>query len=191
MKVSDLAKELGITSKEIVEKAKQMGIEAKAAQSNLTDIDATAIKNNILAKKKKDAETKIVKVKSKKNESGVEEKSKVTVKAAKISDTPEVKTKKAKPAAGTGTAKESVITKKAPAGKPVPKAGSKAPAGKPVPKKAAVVKRAEEEEAAKKTEAAEALKKEETSKETAKEAAKETKKETAKKEADKKIAVSK
>ena len=53
MKVSELAKELGITSKEVVEKAANMGIEAKAAQSNRSDIDATAIKNSILAKKKK------------------------------------------------------------------------------------------------------------------------------------------
>ena len=68
MKVSELAKELGITSKEVVEKAANMGIEAKAAQSNLSDIDATAIKNSILAKKKKDAETKIVKAKSRKTD---------------------------------------------------------------------------------------------------------------------------
>lgn len=158
MKVSDLAKELGTTSKEIVEKAKQMGIEVKAAQSNLTDIDATAIKNNILTKKKKDAETKIVKVKSKKSDSENEEKSKVTVKAAKISESPEVKTKKAKPASSTASTKESVVTKKAPVGKPVPKSGNKAPIGKPVPKKAAVVKRAEEEEKAKAAENAEAKK---------------------------------
>ena len=44
MKVSDLAKELGMTSKEIVEKAVAMGIEVKAAQSNMTDNDAAALK---------------------------------------------------------------------------------------------------------------------------------------------------
>lgn len=48
-----MQKELGITSKEVVEKAANMGIEAKAAQSNLSDIDATAIKNSILARKRR------------------------------------------------------------------------------------------------------------------------------------------
>ena len=168
MKVSDLAKELGITSKEVVEKAVAMGIEVKAAQSNLTDIDATALKNSILAKKKKDAETKIVKVKSKKTDQKADDEPKVTVKAAKISEAPEVKVKKSKPQTPQASSKnESTITKKAPIGKPVPKSGSgKAPIGKPVPKKAALAKKAEEEEkkleAAKKEAAVKSAEKKET-----------------------------
>ena len=147
MKVSDLAKELGITSKEVVEKANAMGIAVKAAQSNLTDIDATALRNSIQAKNKKDAETKIVKVKSKKSESDVDDKPKVTVKAAKLGDVSDAKVKKTKKQSQTTSAKtETRPTRKAPMGKPVPKAGGKAPIGKPVPKKAAAAKRAEEEE---------------------------------------------
>ena len=155
MKVSELAKELGITSKEVVEKAANMGIEAKAAQSNLSDIDATAIKNSILVKKKKDAETKIVKAKSRKTDQKQEDKPKVTVKAAKISDVPDVKIKKAKPAAAPVAKSEQTPTKKAPIGKPVPKAASgKAPIGKPVPKKDAAAKKAEEDARKKAEEAA-------------------------------------
>ena len=147
MKVSELAKELGVASKDIVEKAKSMGIEVKAAQSNLTDIDATTLKNIFLANKKKEAETKIVKVKSKKSDEDQNGEPKVTVKAAKLADLPDVKVSKTKAQSKTQTAKEEVgITKKAPIGKPVPKAQGKAPMGKPVPKKADVVKRAEEEE---------------------------------------------
>ena len=66
MKVSELAKELGMTSKSLIEKAASMNIEVKAANSTLTDIDATTLRNIINAKKNKDAETKIVRVASKK-----------------------------------------------------------------------------------------------------------------------------
>ncbi len=168
MKVSELAKELGVTSKEVVEKANAMGIVVKAAQSNLTDIDATTLRNIFISKSKKDAETKIVKVKSKKSDDDKSGEPKVTVKAAKLGDVSDVKVKKTKAASTAQAAKEEVgITKKAPIGKPVPKAQSKAPQGKPVPKKADVVKRAEAEEAkqAKETpKASEAAKTPETAK---------------------------
>ena len=55
MKVSELAAELKMSSKEIIEKAESMGIEAKIATNNLNKIDATTIKNAILAKRKKDS----------------------------------------------------------------------------------------------------------------------------------------
>ncbi len=163
MKVSDLAKELGMTSKEIVEKAVAMGIEVKAAQSNMTDNDAAALKNNILAKKKKDTETKIVKAKTKKADTETEDKPKVTVKAAKISENRDAKGKKTKQSSAVQPAKtDTAPAKKAPAGKPVPRTG-RAPIGKPVPKKDADVKRAEEE----KKKAQEAVAKEAKEKETA------------------------
>lgn len=46
IKVSDLAKKIGTTSKEVVAKAKELGIVAKAANSSLSEADAQVIEND-------------------------------------------------------------------------------------------------------------------------------------------------
>ena len=46
IKVSELAKKLGRTSKEVVSKAKELGIVAKAANSSLSQADAQMIEND-------------------------------------------------------------------------------------------------------------------------------------------------
>lgn len=141
MKVSELAAELKISSKEVVEKAESMNIEAKIATSNLSDVDAEAIKNVILAGRKKDSETKIVKASDGNDDSEKGDESKVQIKTANVKSQP-VKKSGSQSKAG----EEKTHNRKPPIGKPVPKAASgKAPLGKPVPKKAAVAKKAEEE----------------------------------------------
>lgn len=88
MKIHELAKELDMDAKDVLQKAQAMGIEAKDQDSTLKDIDATAVKNTIL-RGKSGAETKIVKAAPKKAEKAAGKKAKieepkVTVKAAKI-----------------------------------------------------------------------------------------------------------
>ncbi|MDD4563959.1 MAG: translation initiation factor IF-2 [Eubacteriales bacterium] len=97
VKVHELAKELNMTSKELLDKINSMGIEAKSHMSVLTEIDVIAVKNTIL-RSKSGSETKIVKVKPKKTE--VKEEVKVIVKAAvKPSASPVTKT--ARPASAS------------------------------------------------------------------------------------------
>ncbi|MFA4858590.1 MAG: transcription termination factor NusA [Candidatus Margulisiibacteriota bacterium] len=48
VKIFELAKKLDITSKEILAKAKELNIEAKAATSSITDADAEKLKNALL-----------------------------------------------------------------------------------------------------------------------------------------------
>ena len=123
MKIHELAKELNITSKELLEKAGSLGIEAKAAQSTVSDADAEKIRNSLGAKKTEgSSETKIVKVTPKKNDVS-EQEPKVVVKAANL------KMPNAAPAPGIG--------KKPPIGRPVSYEQNKAtkaaaPIGKPV-----------------------------------------------------------
>ena len=73
-KVHELAKEMNINSKELLEKAHQLGIDVKSHMSALTDADIDKIHG---AKR----ETKIVKAEPKKKEAAHEE-PRVTVKAA-------------------------------------------------------------------------------------------------------------
>ena len=68
MKVHELAKKLETSSKELIEKAKAMGIEVTSANSALSEIDEKTLENAVKAKRKKDAETKIVRVASKKKD---------------------------------------------------------------------------------------------------------------------------
>ncbi len=82
IKVYELAKELDMSSKDLMEKIQSMGIEAKSHMSVVKDMDATAVKNTIL-RGKSDTETKIVKVASKHtNEHKDEGETRVVVKAA-------------------------------------------------------------------------------------------------------------
>lgn len=94
-KVHELAKELNITSKELLDRLKALGIEAKSHMSVLNDTDVNKVKNTIL--RSSGSETKIVKVQPKKTE--VKEEVKVVVKAAvKPSVSPATKTAKTAPA---------------------------------------------------------------------------------------------
>ncbi|MDD4121903.1 MAG: translation initiation factor IF-2 N-terminal domain-containing protein, partial [Eubacteriales bacterium] len=82
IKVHELAKELNMTSKELLEKINNMGIDAKSHMSILADIDAIAIRNTVL-RSKSGSETKIVKVAPKKTEPKQDkEEVRVVVKAA-------------------------------------------------------------------------------------------------------------
>ena len=115
MKILDLAAELRLDGKEVLEKAKAMGIAVSEVSDEMSDIDATAVKNTIIRGNAK-AETKVARrSKTKKAESDKKEgEPKVTVKAANIK-LPEIKkaTKKAAaPAPKQPTAKP-------PVGKPV------------------------------------------------------------------------
>lgn len=82
IKVHELAKELNMTSKDMLDKITAMGIDAKSHMSVLSDMDVIAIKNTVL-RGKSGAETKIVKVAPKKTETVQDkEEVKVVVKAA-------------------------------------------------------------------------------------------------------------
>lgn len=134
MKVHELAKKLDMSSKELIEKAKSIGIEVTSANSALSEIDEKTLENAIKAKRKKDTETKIVRVASKKKD--IDEKEPhVTVRAANVK-TPAGKTSKVRKKTAE---EEPVITRRPPIGKPVvPKEVEKRaarPVGKPLPKK--------------------------------------------------------
>ncbi len=116
MKILDLATELKLSGDEVLEKAKAMGIKVSDVSDEVSDIDATAVKNTILRGSAK-AETKVAKrsIKAKKAENDKKEgEPKVTTKAANITLSEIKKT----------TKKAAVPLPKQPAAKP--------PAGKPV-----------------------------------------------------------
>lgn len=134
MKVHELAKKLETSSKELIEKAKAMGIEVTSANSALSEIDEKTLENAVKAKRKKDAETKIVRVASKKKDTD-ENDPHVTVRAANVKTTAGKTSKVRKKT----VEEEPVITRRPPIGKPVvPKEVEKRatrPVGKPLPKK--------------------------------------------------------
>lgn len=149
MKIKELATELSLTGGEVLEKAKSMGIAVTNENDELSDIDATAVKNTI-TKSGAHAETKVVRVRNKKSESDKKDgEPKVTVKAANIK-LPEVK-KSAKAAAKSSTKKS---TAKPPVGKPIVskevESRMKPPEGKPVVSKAMLEERLAKEQAEKK-----------------------------------------
>ncbi len=129
MKIHELAKELNMDTKIVLEKAQSMGIDVHDKDSILKDMDAKAVKNIILIGHK-GGDTKIVKATPKKADAKTEE-PKVTVKAANI-PMPQQKTKKAAPA----KQQEKHPTQKPPVGKPVVNKDlenrQKPPVGKPV-----------------------------------------------------------
>ena len=115
MKLLDLATELKLSGDEVLEKAKAMGISVSDVSDEVSDIDATAVRNTILRGNAK-AETKVARrSKSKKAEADKKEgEPKVTTKAANVK-LPEIKK----------TTKKAAI--------PVPKQPTaKPPVGKPV-----------------------------------------------------------
>ena len=162
MKIKDLAAELNLTGKEVLEKAKSMGIEVSKISDELSDINATAVKNTIM-RSGAHAETKVVRATAKKTESAAKTgEPKVTTKAANIK-LPEVK-KTTKAAAKTT---ERTAAAKPPVGKPVVskevEGRPKPPVGKPVVSKAMLEERLAREAAEK--EAAKAAAKEEVKEE--------------------------
>lgn len=104
MKIKDLAAELNLTGSDVLEKAKSMGIAVTKISDELSDIDATAVRNTVM-KSGAHAETKVVRAKAKKSESTSKTgEPKVTVKAANIK-LPEMK--KTSKAAAKGLRKNS------------------------------------------------------------------------------------
>ena len=72
IKLYDIAKELNLTSKEVLEIAKKLNIDAKSHLSSVDDEDAKKIKENVKGSKtKKEEKPKQEKVKSEKNDSPV------------------------------------------------------------------------------------------------------------------------
>ncbi len=69
-RVHELAKELGIENKELIEKINGMGIEATSHMSGLNEMDVISIKNS-MNKNNMKSETKIVKATPKKKEKEV------------------------------------------------------------------------------------------------------------------------
>ena len=80
-KVYELAKELDLTSKEIIEKLNQMGVSVTSHMSALDDDIVAKIQN---AKGMKDGETTIVKVQPKSVKKNVEDTPRVVVQAAAV-----------------------------------------------------------------------------------------------------------
>lgn len=207
-KVYEIAKELEMESKELLEKINGMGIVAKSHNSVISEIDAKAIMNMVLHSRTKTTETKIVKAPPKSKTGDKDKEVKVAVKPATVATRmtrEKPATKKAEPKSPARRAAEPVketLQIKTPAsgiqpplGVPLPKSASvQPPAGVPMPKAASMQELKEkderEEAVAPETEAktttkeanmAEAvLKKEEVSPKTEAEAKKEVTKETTK-----------
>ena len=140
MKIKELAAELSLSGEEVLEKAKSMGIDVSGTGDDMSDIDATSVKNTIL-RSGTHTETKVVRVKPKKSDADKKDEPKVTVKAANIK-LPEVKK------AGRTSAKQHTTrtaAAKPPAGKPVVskevEGRPKPPEGKPVVSKAMLEER--------------------------------------------------
>ncbi len=113
IKVHELAKELNLNSKDLLDKIASMGIDAKSHMSVLSDIDAIAVRNTITRAKTKQ-ESKIVKVTPKKVDTSAAEEPRVVVKAA------------AKPIQQTQPAQKAAVrketrpvTQRPPIGKPI------------------------------------------------------------------------
>ena len=114
MKVKELAAELNMTGKDVLEKAMSMGVKVSKITDDMSDIDAASVRNTITHSGSR-KETKVVKVAPKKSDAEDHVSAcNVTVKAANIK-MPELK-KTARTAAKT-TARTAAA--KPPVGKPV------------------------------------------------------------------------
>ncbi len=176
MKITDLATELKLSGEVVLEKAKAMGVKVAGIADEISDIDATAIKNTITRSGAKN-ETKVARRTKKKAETDTKAgEPKVTVKAATIT-LPDLTKKRKKQAP---TAAKQTQAAKPPVGKPiVPKeveGRPKPPAGNVAVSKAKL----EERIAKEKAEAEAAAKAAKEAKEAAKEAAKAEAEEAAK-----------
>ncbi|MGX8773881.1 MAG: translation initiation factor IF-2 N-terminal domain-containing protein, partial [Bacillota bacterium] len=103
MKISELAKELNMTGKEVLEKAVAMGVPVSKTSDVMSDIDTVAVRNT-LTKGSGKAETKVARKSTTKKATAEKKESepKVTVKAAKL-PLPDKKTKKATVTTASGT----------------------------------------------------------------------------------------
>jgi translation initiation factor IF-2 len=119
IKIYELAKELNIASKELVEKINAMGIEAKSHMSSVDDKIAAELRNSLGGKHIANSETKVVKAVPKKKEKESDNEPRVTVKAANIK--PPVPTKKAAPVKKPAAHTEERPAARPPAGRPLPK----------------------------------------------------------------------
>lgn len=164
-RVHELAKELNVTNKELLERIHGMGIEAKSHMSVLNDMDVLSITNRI-KNSKSHSETKIVKVAAKKTENKDEGEVRVQIKPAAKAVIAAQEKAQQKTSAQTvqNQAKTQAQTQvqaqrtagyypAPPQGKPMPKKvvapnGKVMPQGKPMPKNAVPQKKAVPEEAA-------------------------------------------
>ncbi len=121
IKIHELAKELGVPSKDLVEKAKSLEMEVKSHLSSVDDAAADRLRAVVSGKaeSKKGAETKVVKVAPKNAGKEQAEEPRVTVKAANIK--PPVPPKKAAPAKKPEARTEERPLATRPAGRPLPK----------------------------------------------------------------------
>ena len=114
VKINELAKELNMDSKELLDRINTMGIAAESETSEIADIDATAAKNTIL-RSRSASETKIVKATPKKATKKETSEPRVVVKAATTK--PPVQ-KAARPEAAKSVQDKTPV-QKPPIGKPV------------------------------------------------------------------------
>ena len=170
MKITELAKELGMTGKEVLEKAIAMGVPVAKTTDTMSDIDTAAVRNTITRASSK-AETKVARKTATKKAAAEkkENEPKVTVKAANLKLPEKKTTKKAaglgatKPASAAATAaakakaaaKETISKAKPPVGAPKV---SKAKLEERIAKEQAEAKAKAEAEAKAAREAAEAAK---------------------------------
>ena len=160
MKITELAKELNMTGKEVLEKAVAMGVPVTKTSDDMSDMDTVAVRNTLTHGSGK-AETKVARKTATKKAAAdkKENEPKRTVKAANLK-LPEKKTKKAaavgapatKPASAAATVAQAAAAKaKAVAKDTVGKA--KPPVGAPRVSKAKLEERIAKEEAEKKAKA--------------------------------------
>ena len=146
-KVQELAKELGLTDNDLIEKLHELGYENKTSKSVMEDIDAIVVKNSIVNSRKK-AETKIVKSSVKKESTKDAGEVKVQIKAVDRAII-EAQARRSQKATVTGeNAPLQRPTQAPPAGKPVPRsenapAARPVPIGRPMPKNAVPLKKSD------------------------------------------------
>lgn len=136
MKIHEIAKELGVASKDVVKKAQDMGYDAKSHSSTLSDDETSAVKNAMASGEPK-GETKIVKAApKKKNDSQKQDDGKpVVVKAAKIDPKAMAKSKGKTTTKKSGKSPEPKITKLPPEPVPSSSAAKKSSGESPIPRR--------------------------------------------------------
>lgn len=154
-RVHELAKDLNMSNKDLLDRINGMGIEVKTHMSVLEDIDVVAVTNTV-KNSKKSSETKIVKVAAKKAENKDDGEVKVTIKPAAKSVIQAQEKTQHKPQAQPVRENERPY-RTPPQGKPMPKTvmapnGKVLPQGKPMPKNAVPQTKSSPEDAAEKQE---------------------------------------
>ncbi len=119
MKIYELAKELNISNKDLIDRVNNMGIEAKSHMTSLDDKIVAELKNSLGGKHTANSETKVVKAVPKKKEKEDDNEPRVTVKAANIK--PPMPAKKQAPTKKPAAHAEERPAAKPPVGRPLPK----------------------------------------------------------------------